>query len=279
MSSSSLSIFVLTGRTDLNSWIFDDSAPAFDFFDAILRDTSPLVDIPMVSSLPDLSLLTPPQTVFSDVQSDRAIVQGAEMKQYSPAHVDPFLELSDETCHRLLASLDISERLRAFVGGDRLRNWVNQFFNKFHHQLPVFHLPTLEINNMPLIVVAAMACVGGCLDVRERTTNIMIAQFIQSVQSSMSKGDQVGKHLPNASPTVLTCMIQEAPRLAKIQAYLLITIASTFVGNRALYESCEGLRARLMSVSLRGMSGRLILSLPPAFSYVGRTISSVLWLD
>ena len=111
---------------------------------------------------------------------------------------------------------------------DIFNSWLDAYFERFHSQLPIIHLPTLDLNTADPYLLASIAVVGGCYvdPVRSSPGPLIILMERLRIRLNVHEGETQFAHL---------------------YASLLLIIASLFCGNRKTYEMAETDRAVLIA--------------------------------
>ena len=90
----------------------------------------------------------------------RDILQGAPLSNQldNGAIVKSLIQLMSTA---YLTDVDISHDLSMMSAMDLLKNALDLYFSEFHAVLPLVHVPTFQMNKVPTVTLAAMACIGA----------------------------------------------------------------------------------------------------------------------
>ena len=115
-----------------------------------------------------------------------------------------------------------------FITLETFNSWLEAYFERFHPQLPIIHLPTTNLKIADPYLLASIAIVGGCYIDGVRSSLGHLITFIECLNSKLKKHDG------------------EMP-FTYLYALVLLFIASLFCGNRKTYETAEVDRAALIA--------------------------------
>jgi hypothetical protein len=118
-----------------------------------------------------------------------------------------------------------------------LRNSLDLYFSEFHSVLPVIHVPTWHISNVPTVALAAMACIGAMYSDDQKGTQQAWSLSEMCMQMIAWLGRSDSTNFYHTHYLIACCLHQ---------------IYSLGSGNRRLYQNADCSRGMLIGC-LRGM--------------------------
>ncbi|KAH8807130.1 fungal-specific transcription factor domain-containing protein [Xylogone sp. PMI_703] len=118
-----------------------------------------------------------------------------------------------------------------------LKHFLDLYFTRFHHVMPIIHTPTWEISSSPTVLLAAVAAIGACFSDIEGALELSWSLSEISLQSISWLGGSDSTNYRDPAYLKACCI------------HLVYSLGS---GNRRLYENADGSRGILIT-SLRAI--------------------------
>lgn len=132
------------------------------------------------------------------------------------------------------------------------------YFEHFHEQLPVLHLPTFDTAQSPPLFVAALICVGACYSDRSgaRTFAVEMIEVLRKTLNALFEHDStnvsrrdLGWQLACVTHLSASVSLTQLRSASLIHVYLLVMLSGLLIGNKRTYELAEASRGTLINVS------------------------------
>ena len=146
----------------------NDTSPVLDLFNTFLADPEPAQDSYPVAD--QTRSLRTPESMNTYVQDDTVDQVGTSWS-CSPAMYEKLVNLWSS--HGQCMELPVSYTM--------ISQWLAQYFGHFQHQLPVFHLPTLDLDQTPPLLIGAIAAVGACQGDNGTSSHSVIVHFVRGM--------------------------------------------------------------------------------------------------